>query len=257
MLKASSIMLFLAFSLTGCWALPPRVDDPAPESELRQVVERFDRVNNPKKIKCRSYYIQLSAVAENIQMYARMETHGNLEKKQIRTVISIPGMPKQIQLYDGRKGYNITPGVQSKVLQGDAESFLRYSAKYAKPWSCLSEEYEKMELDKNNHVINGKNCFRIVAQPAGEPTLPPVELFIDRETYLPVRTKCITPTEMGKIPNTVDYLTFRKIHGAMVGETVKMQQLNIVLTAELQELKLNCPIPDSIFDAEKVENEEE
>ncbi|MBQ7393890.1 MAG: hypothetical protein IJV89_06045 [Lentisphaeria bacterium] len=256
MLKKISF-LFFAVIQTGCWAFNPQVDAPAPENELKKIVEKFDKVNNPDGIKCRSYHIKLSAVAANIQMVIQMETYGNLEKKQIRTTLSLPGMPMQVQLYDGRNGYNIVPGLQSKVLQGDAVTFLRYSAKYAKPWSCLSEEYEKMVLDQKNHVINGKNCYRIVARPAGEPSLLPVELFIDRETYLPVRTRSVSVTEMGKIPNTIDYLTFRKIHGVMVGKTVKIQQLNIVLTAELQDLKLNCPIPDSIFDAEKIENEEE
>ena len=57
MLKKSALLL-LASLLTGCFALPPAVHEPAPENELHKVAARFDEVNNPGNIQCRSYYIK-------------------------------------------------------------------------------------------------------------------------------------------------------------------------------------------------------
>jgi hypothetical protein len=192
-----------------------------------------------------------------MQLKIQMETYADLVKNRNRTTVTVPGMPKHTELYDGRQGYNIVQGVQTKVLTGAQAAFLRYSAKYVKPWECLSGGYEKMMLDKNTHVINGKKCYRLVAQPLGEPTLMPVELFIDQETFYPVRSQSIVPTDLGKIPYQINYIAFRKYEGALVAQTIQIQQLNMSLTAEGQELKVNCPVPDDVFDAEKIADEED
>ena len=85
----------------------------------------------------------------------------------------------------------------------------------------------------------------------------PVEIFIDSKTFYPVRTRNITVSDLGKVPNTIDYLKFRKYEGALIGQTFLVQQLNIQMQTELQEVKINCPIPDSIFNAEMIEDEED
>ena len=112
-------------------------------------------------------------------------------------------------------------------------------------------------MDNNTHVINGKTCYRLVAQPLGEPTLSPEEIFIDQKTFYPVRTRSIISTDLGKVPNQIDFIKFRKYEGALIGQTLKVQQLNMTLPTELLELKVNCPIPDDIFDAEKIADEED
>ena len=256
MLKKSALLL-LASLLSGCFALSPEVHEPAPESELQKVTARFDEVNDPGNIQCSSYSIKCHAQAPNMQLKIQMETYADLAKKRFCTVVTVPGMPKQVELYDGRRGYSIIQGVQTKVLTGDKAAFMRYSARYDKPWERLSGRYEKMMLDKNSHIINGKKCYRLVAQPLGEPTLMPVELFIDQATFHPVRSRSIVPTDLGKIPYQVDYIKFRKYEGALVSQTVQIQQLNMTLRAEVQELKVNCTIPDDIFDAEKIADEED
>ena len=256
MLKKLAILLFASL-LTGCFAMSPEVKEPAPESKLHEVAARFDEVNNPGKIQCRTYYIKCSAQFPNMQMQIQMETYTDLIKNRIRTTVTVPGTLKQVELYDGKKGYSIIPGMQTKILSEDKVAFLRYSAKHTNPWANLCNGYEKIMLDNNNHVINGKTCYRLVAQPLGEPTLSPEEIFIDQKTFYPVRIRSIITTDLGKIPNQIDFIRFRKYEGALIGQTLKVQQLNMTLPTELLELKVNCPIPDDIFDAEKIADEED
>lgn len=243
--------------LTGCWAWNPTVEVPAPADELKKVVETFDRINNPEGIKCRSYMTRITVTPENLQIRMTLTCFGDLEKKRIRTTVTVPGMPPQVDLFDGKNAYSIIPGMQTKVLSGDNRTFLRYSATHTQPWTCLSDEYENMKLDQKSFSVNGKECYRIVAQPAGAPELSPVELFIDKKTFFPVQTRSVTPTEMGKLPCTTDFLKFKKVNGALVGQTVKIRQLNMTILAEVQEVKLNCPIPDDTFNAEKIADEED
>ena len=256
MLKKFAVLSTLLL-LTGCFAFSPEVKDPAPENELNKVVDRFDEINNPRKIQCRTYYFKFIATAPAVQVQVLMETYADLEKNRIRTTVTIPGSLKQVELYDGKNGYSIIPGVQSKVLTGDKVAFLRYSARHATPWSVLRTAYEKMKMDKKTVMVNGKSCYRLVCQPIGEPSLMPVEIFIDSKTFYPVRTRNIVVSDLGKVPSTIDYLKFRKYEGALIGQTILLQQLNIQMQTELQEVKINCPVPDSIFNAEMIEDEED
>ena len=255
--KKLLLLLLTTTMMTGCWAFTPAVEEPAPADKLQKVIETFDKVNNPAGIKCRSYMTRITASPENIQIKMTIVGYGDLEKKRIRTTATVPGMPTQVELFDGKTAYSIIPGMQTKVLSGDKLVFMRYSASHTKPWISLKDEYENMKLDQKSFTVNGKDCYRIVAQPAGAPELSPVELFIDKKTFFPVRTQSVTPTEMGKIPNTVDYLTFKKVNGAWIGQNVKIRQLNMTIHAELQEIKINCPIPDDTFNAERIADEEE
>ena len=256
MLKRFTVLSTL-FLLTGCFAFSPEVKDPAPENELNKVVDNFEKINNPGKIQCRSYFVKIIASVPAMQVQIQMETYADLEKNRIRTTVTISGALKQVELYDGKNGYSIIPGLQTKVLTGDKVAFLRYSARHVTPWSVLRTAYENMKMDKKTVMVNGKSCYRLVCQPIGEPSLMPVEIFIDSKTFYPVRTRNITVSDLGKVPNTIDYLKFRKYEGALIGQTFLVQQLNIQMQTELQEVKINCPIPDSIFNAEMIEDEED
>lgn len=250
-------LLLLTIVMTGCRVLDPVVEVPAPPDELQKVIETFDRINNPAGIQCRSYMTRFTASPENIQLKMTMVGYGDLEKKCIRNTTTVPGFPTQVELFDGKKAYSIIPGVQTKVLTGESLAFLRYSAIHTKPWSCLKEEYEKITLDEQTFIINGRECFRLVARPAGAPELSPVELFIDKKTFYPVQAKTVTPTELGRIPVTIDYLKFRQVDGALVGEKLKIRQMNMTVLVELQEIKINCPIPEKTFNAEMIADEED
>ncbi len=256
MLKRLAV-LFFTFLVACCVAYDPVVKEPAPESELKKVVERFDAVNNPNKIQCRTFYAKYSAAVPNMQMRMQLETYTDAEKGRISTAVFMPGMPPMVELYDGRKAYSIIPGIQTRVLEGEEAAFWRYSARYTKPWLCLSHDFEKMVLDKKSYDLNGKKCYRLVVRPIGEPELFPMEFFIDQKTFYPVQHREMRQTAQGKIPNTVSYIKFRKYNGALVVQTMKIEQLKISLMADLQELKVDCPVPDKLFNAEMIADEKD
>lgn len=251
------LLLLLTLSLTGCWAMTPKVENPAPEKDLQKIITAFEQANNPGQQTCRTYFMKMTASVDNTQIQMTNIVYGDPENKRIRTTVTVPGMPTQVELFDGRNGYNIIPGMQTKSLTGDKLAFLRFTAGNTKPWSCLKGSYDKIILDQNLYDINGKKCYRLVASPAGEPTLIPEEIFIDRATYLPVRSKSVIPTDLGKIPMVTDIQSYKKIHGAMVADRIRIRQLNMTIHVTLQEIKLNCPLPANIFRKESIENEEE
>lgn len=120
----------------------------------------------------------------------------------------------------------------------------------------LSDKYENIRLDRDMPTVNGRKCYRLVAQPKNEPELAPQELFLDAETFLPVRECVIVHTDMGDVPGTTDFLRFRTVDGIKIPEMAKLTQLNLEITVKIMECRFDGEIPDKTFDREALEDEE-
>ena len=256
MLTKSLFTLAAAFMTAGCFAVTlPEVKDPAPDAELQRVLSAADRAVNPAGKKVRSVQLKTIGHIAKMSMMLTMEVFCRYDRHQMREKSSAPGMPAIFELFDGKKGWHIIQGVQTKELTGKKLALLRFAAS-THDGMKFAEKYEDIKLDRNLTDVNGKKCYRLVARPKGEPELLPQEWFIDAETFLPVRECVIAHTDMGDVPSTTDFLRFRTQDGMQIPEMVKVTQLNMEITVKVMECRYDVEIPDKTFDREAIEDEE-
>lgn len=254
----TKILLTLAAALmtAGCFAVTiPEVQDSASDAELKKVLAAADRAINPAGKAIRSAQVKAIGHMAKMSMMLTMEISVRYDKCQVLEKVTAPGIPATYELFDGKKGWHIIQGVQTKELSGRQLAQIRYSAQYP-DGAKFAAKYEDIKLDRNMATVNGKKCYRLVARPKGESELLPQEWFIDAETFLPVRECAIAHTDMGDVPSTTDFLRYRTVDGIKTPEMLKVTQLNMEMTIKVMEFRFDAEIPDKTFDREAIEDEE-
>ncbi|MGE4564183.1 MAG: hypothetical protein AB7F32_04880 [Victivallaceae bacterium] len=238
---------FAVFALTlcGCYAVPV-VNTPDSPMEMIRVVNEMEKAGNPDKIDIKTLRISYKGMIALNGITMDMVSCFKAPDK-LRNEVTVPGMPKTINVFDGVNGWNCTVGMGTKPISGRELDFFRIQVKMANPENRLTDVFPQVTLDKNKASVDGVSCYRIVATPPNDITIPPIELFVDSQTYLTRKLVMIAPTAMGDIPCTTTTGDYRKIGGIMVPGSQRTQMLGMDVAATLIKCEVNPPLADSLF----------
>ena len=247
----------LALTAAGCFAAAPEITEPASEKELEDVLTRIDLAANPLKQKITTVHLQLTGIIQPINMQIKMEGFADtVQHKWVKKAI-VPGMPGNVELYDGQNAYSITPGIQTKPVTGKKLVQMRHEAETTDPTLKMMEKYSSVKLDKKKYDINGHSCYRLICQPKTSAELPPLELFFDDGTFLEMRSCILISTDMGTIPSVTDFKEYKNVNGIPVPFKMTVKQLNMVIASTIDRVQFNRIVPEKTFDKEAIEDAEE
>jgi hypothetical protein len=163
---------------------------------------------------------------------------------KIKVVYSFNGQD-MVSVFDGEKGYTMNPMTGSSdpvELTGDQLDQVQKSSAFKNELLSYFKE-GKLTLEGEENV-NDKPAFKLKATVGTSP----VYMFVDKETYLLVKTSAILE-QMGQSMNVDSYMTeYSDIEGVvMPKKTTAMANGMEAAVISFDLIEVNIPMEDSVF----------
>lgn len=245
----SKFMLSLAcsaavFAAAGAASAPAETASPMDALQVVAKLEKASNLQPDRKIETMKSVYDMSMP---MQMIKGKVTASFKQPGKYRVEMTVPGIPANIEIFDGEKGYSVTTGFGVKPKIGPELDSMRFQAKLADPGLKLMSVFETVELDSKKHTVNGVECLRLVCKPKAELNVPPMELFVDAEKYHLVRSIQTIQTGGGEVPSVTDYSGHREMNGLVVPTMQKTAMLGLVMEMKLTGQELNGELDDNLF----------
>jgi len=164
---------------------------------------------------------------------------------KIKVTISYNSMDI-VQVTDGVKAYMINPMLGSATpieLPADQANQFRQNNGFKSPIMTYFNE-KRLSLD-GEELIKGKPAFKLKANLADSSI---VYMFIDKESYLPVKTRT-TVTQMGIKMDIESYLTdYTDFNGVLLPKTTTTYANGMESAVmKINNVEIDIPVEDSIF----------
>jgi outer membrane lipoprotein-sorting protein len=205
---------------------------------LDEIVKKYTVANKLDKVSGLST-IKVTAKMSMMGMEIPMETWMKNPNKT-KIVSSMAGQ-EVIQVFDGEKGFNISPmgSVEMKPEQVKetlrSNFFLNYLADYLKNGKLTLESEES---------INGKPAFKIKIDIDGGNLM---YLFIDKGSYL-VQKMSINVSQGGKTITVDSYPTdYKETNGVLVPMKTTSSASGMEFSITIEKVEVNIPMDDNIF----------
>lgn len=210
---------------------------------LEEIVNKYssaikaDKLANVKTIKITG---KMSAMGMEMPMTMYMKN-----PNKIKVVYSMGGQ-EMASAFDGEKGYTINPMTGSNdpvELTGDQLRQVQNNNIFSNEILNYFKS-GKLTLDGEENVA-GKPAFRLKAETE---SAGPVILYLDKTTYLPVKSKTTTE-QMGTSIEVESVMSdYREVDGVvMPGKTTAMANGMEAGVVTFEKIEVNIPIEDAVF----------
>ncbi|QSH42036.1 hypothetical protein P0136_04925 [Lentisphaerota bacterium ZTH] len=218
----------------------------APAAAL--VISRMEKAVDPDGIarSIRSYHSKYRAELKMQRITMTMVNRFKAPDK-IKVCIMISNMPTTVQAFDGKYAWTMIEGMGIRDIVGPELDFTRLSARMSNPALSLRDIFKKIEIDKKKSFINDRECFKVTCYCPEALKLPPVIIYADAESYLPLKMIMTMQTSMGRVRSVNSFADYRKLGGMMMPCTMISSVLGMTVTAKLYSYEVNIKIPDSVF----------
>jgi hypothetical protein len=164
-----------------------------------------------------------------------------------KTVAIIPGMPKVIEVLNGNKAWKETVGLGLQMKTGVQLAFAKFKARKTNPTLTLPQIYEKVTLDPYLYKFGKYQCYKLICSAPKDLNVKAEEFFVDDKEFLPRGHIASEYTEMGVIPVTSEFMSYKKLKGTNMPTHINSYMMGIKLTGKILSIEPNAKIADSEF----------
>ena len=163
------------------------------------------------------------------------------EAPEKRVSISHPSFGESVTAFTGQAGWLATPrGVHpmnsSELLSARIDAEIYFPAR-------VRELYQEFKV-LPGETIDGHATYLVTAKGAAT---PPLRLYFDQQTGLPLRLIRYTETPLGRNPLEVDYADYRDTGGLKIPYQWTLTRTNGSFTVRINSVQQNVPIDEKLF----------
>jgi hypothetical protein len=170
-----------------------------------------------------------------VEMYAKAPNKSAL-------FIDLQGVGKIVNVYDGAKGYALSPMEGLNELSGGALAQAQRNADFYEPLN-LKKHFAKLEIT-GKEKVESTDAYVVVATPAvGEPE----KLYFAVESGLLVRIDTDQDTPQGKMSFATYVSDYKEVDGVKIAHTLRQVSSAFTAVIKMTEVKHNITIEDAKF----------
>jgi hypothetical protein len=249
-----SILTAVLFSSVLLFAQAQKVQRPAaPDISLQVLLERMKKASDPdNKAKTVKTLISKSSGMISMQQIAVNTTFMFKMPDKIKTKIRVKNIPATIEAYNGKAGWSMVEGVGVQPITGLQLEFLKLTAKMSNPNNDLEDIFTKITLDKNQWTVGKFQCYKLICSLKQSMQLPPAEIYVDINKYLPRKMVLSAMTAMGIIPTETVFGPYKKYNGLLLPSSQTVSSLGMTIATKQISVMINPKIKDSVFNMPKL-----
>ena len=233
-------ILAVAILTPGSFAQETKTTLPSVEEVLNAYVDAIGDKETMAKQKSRKISGTMSIPA--MQMSGPMIIYA-AEPNFFRVDITIPGMGKNLQGYNGKIGWQIDVSRGPLLMKGDVlEQFMREADFHAE--ENILKYYDEAKVI-GEVEFNGQPCFELSFKKGDRDE----SRYYNRTTHLLAGSKGVYPTELGDIPVRTVISNYKVFHGMKVATRTAMEMVSMGIeqVLEITAVSIN-DIDPSVFD---------
>jgi hypothetical protein len=169
-----------------------------------------------------------------VEMYAKAPNKSAL-------YIDLQGVGKIVNVYDGAKGYALSPEGLNE-LSGSALAQAQRNADFYEPLN-LKKHFAKMEVT-GKEKVEAADAYVVVATPA---TGDPEKLYFAVDSGLLVRIDTDNDTPQGKMSFATYVSDYKEVDGIKIAHTLRQVSSAFTAVIKMSEVKHNITIEDAKF----------
>ncbi|MEI8245828.1 MAG: hypothetical protein WCI51_08365 [Lentisphaerota bacterium] len=250
-MRKSLYILMACFSFALC--APAQEGGNATGITLDQLLKNIDKatdpVNKAKDVKTviSKYEGSVSMQEIKLQITATFKA-----PDKSKTVIKAgENMPDTIEMFNGKEGWTVVPGMGVRQINGPQLDFMKFTAKMSNPANHLRDIFPKIEVAPALEKIEGQDCYKLTCETDAKLKQLPLAIYVDSKTFLPSKMVVMVFTDMGQIPGTTLYSNYKNFDGLVVATVQKTQTMGMEMSTRLISIKYNENISDADFNLPK------
>jgi outer membrane lipoprotein-sorting protein len=222
---------------------------------VTKIVASMERAVDPdnKAAKISTYIIHSEADLKQQQVKISSTVKFKRSNKML-SIVSIPGAVSIKQGYNGTFGWIFSPAMGVMPEAGDQLLSTQFMTKMSAPDGKFKDLFSKITVAKATVKVNNVDCYKLTCTIPAKFNMPPAILYVDKKTFLTVKTEITLHTMMGPVTTPVTVLKYKKIHGIMWPEISQSKTMGMMVEMKLKSVQVNINIPDSEFQPPKVKN---
>jgi len=153
-----------------------------------------------------------------------------------------------IVAYNGKKAWEYGTKSGYHELRGKELEDVRFQAAfYVAPSTNFKDIFSKVVL-KGVEEVNGFGCHILVAQPLPVYGIPPITLYVDKETYMVVKSVVTHNTRGGPVVSTTYFNSYEDVDGVMMPMNIISEAAGDLMELNNESVAWNEEIDQSYFD---------
>ncbi len=210
--------------------------NPAPDVLLDQYLAAVGGADALRKIKSRVAKGTVTAFGDQhmpIDIYAKAP--------DMRVSVMHMKEGESVTAYNGKVGWLAVPGrVHMMNAQESFGARMDANFEFAAYVKSLYSKWETLPGEK----IDGHDTWLVVGRKEGE---PPLKLFLDQKSNLPVRMIRYTDSPLGYNPTQIDYADYRTADGIKIPYRWTIARPGNRFTVQVEQLQQNVAVDDAKF----------
>ena len=214
----------------------PATGNPAPDSLLDQYLSAVGGADASKKIKSR---VARGTVTASRDQYMPIDIYAKAPDMRVSVVHTKEG--ESVTAYNGKVGWLSVPGrVHMMNAQESFGARMDADLTFAADVKSLYTKWETLPGEK----IDGHDTWLVVGHKEGE---PPLKLYLDQKSNLPVRLIRYTDSPLGYNPTQIDYADYRAADGIKIPYHWTIARPGNRFTVQVEQLQQNVSVDDARF----------
>lgn len=236
-----SVVCALVLSFTGGICIA--------QESATEIIKKVQKACDPQD-KCKS--INTMVTIAKIKTFDGKEGDLELDLKKpgkIRLEANLPDLTL-LKICNGKKGWDFSTKDGLREISGKELEVFRFQALYLAPDSNLAEIFPKITLEGEAEFA-GEKCYKLKCEAAPEYDTQPFFIFVDKKSYLVVKSveKHIIKEETIEI--TTIYEDYENVEGVVVPMTIISEVGDKIREVKIESVKWNEDLPDSDFEPPK------
>jgi photosynthetic reaction center cytochrome c subunit len=210
--------------------------NPAPDALLDQYLAAVGGADALRKIKSR---VAKGTVTVFGDQHMPIDIYAKAPDMRVSVLHMKEG--ESVTAYNGKVGWLAVPGrVHMMNAQESFGARMDANFEFAADVKSLYSKWDTLPGEK----IDGHNTWLVVGRKEGE---PPLKLFLDQKSNLPVRMVRYTDSPLGYNPMQIDYADYRAADGIKIPYRWTIARPGSRFTVQVEQLQQNVPVDDAKF----------
>jgi hypothetical protein len=250
-MRKTMLVLIACFSAVLC--APAQDGGNATGITLDQLLNNIDKASDPenKAGEVKTVISQYDGSVAMQEIKLQITTMFKSPDKSKTIIKAGESMLGSIELFNGRDGWTIVPGMGVRQINGPQLDFMKFTARMSNPASRLRDIFPKIELSPVVEKIEGKDCYKLTCQTEAKLKQLPLAIYVDSKTFLAAKMVVMVFTDMGQIPGTTFYSNYKNLNGLVLPTEQRTQTMGMEMSTKLTSIKFNENIADIEFDVPK------
>ena len=145
----------------------------------------------------------------------------------------------------------VKPTGQFRFITGQELEFMKFEMYMKTPSVKLRDIFKDVKILDTEAAVNDYECYKLQCQPRSSIKLPPIIIFVDKETYLTRQMNVTLQTPQGEITLKNMMNKYKLTNGRMIPSEVTISQGPVTMYKKLLSVEENIPVDDSEFNPPK------